>query len=70
MATGTVARLVRDRGFGFIRTQDGSEIFFHHSTLPPGVFDSLAEGQELEFEVETDPRGRGERASNVRLADS
>jgi cold shock protein len=67
MATGTVARLVRDRGFGFIRTQDGSEIFFHHSTLPPGVFDALAEGQELEFEIETDPRGRGERAKDVRI---
>ena len=67
MATGTVARLIRDRGFGFIRTQDGSEIFFHHSTLPPGVFDALTEGQELEFEVETDPRGRGERARDVRI---
>ncbi len=68
MARGTVTRLVRDRGFGFIRTESGSEIFFHHSTLPPGVFDGLAEGQAVEFEVETDPRGRGERAANVRLA--
>jgi CspA family cold shock protein len=70
MARGTVVRLVRDRGFGFIRTQDGSEIFFHHSTLPPGVFDALTEGQEMDFEVEVDPRGRGERARDVRLADS
>jgi cold shock protein len=70
MARGTIARLVRDRGFGFIRTQDGSEIFFHHSTLPPGVFDALQEGQELDFEVETDPRGRGERARDVRMIDA
>jgi cold shock protein len=70
MATGTVTRLVRDRGFGFIRVQSGEEIFFHHSALPGGVFDTLQEGQELDFDVETDPRGRGERATNVRLAGS
>ncbi len=69
MAMGSVTRLIRDRGFGFVRTQDGNEIFFHHSALPPGVFDTLQEGQELEFEVGVDPRGRGERATDVRLAD-
>ncbi len=67
MARGTVTRIVRDRGFGFIRTESGSEIFFHHSMLPAGVFDSLPEGQPVEFEVENDPRGRGERAADVRL---
>jgi CspA family cold shock protein len=67
MATGAVTRLIRDRGFGFVRTQDGGEIFFHHSALPPGVFDTLTEGQELEFEVEIDPRGRGERARDITL---
>ena len=70
MARGVVARLIRDRGFGFIRAQDGSEIFFHASTLPPGVFDTLAEGQELEYEPDTDTRGRGERAKNVRITGS
>ena len=69
METGPVIRLVRDRGFGFIRTQSGEEIFFHHSTLPAGVFDSLREGQEIEFEIENDQRGRGKRAMNVRLLD-
>ena len=67
MPTGAVTRLIRDRGFGFVRMQDGREIFFHHSALPPGVFDSLNEGQELEFEVEVDPRGRGERARDIAL---
>ena len=66
MARGVVARLIRDRGFGFIRAQDGSEIFFHASALPQGAFDTLAEGQELEYEPDTDTRGRGERAKNVR----
>jgi CspA family cold shock protein len=69
MATGTVARLVRNRGFGFVRTGDGREVFFHSSALPAGVFDSLQEGQEVEFETEPDPRGRGERARDVRLVD-
>jgi cold shock protein len=67
MARGTVSRLVRDRGFGFIRVDDGKEIFFHHSTLPGGVFDALTEGQTLEFDVENDPRGRGERATNIQV---
>ena len=69
MSSGVVARIVRDRGFGFIRAEGGSDIFFHASTLPAGVFDTLAEGQSVEFEVETDTRGRGERATGVRLVD-
>ena len=69
MSSGVVARIVRDRGFGFIRTEGGSEIFFHASVLPPGVFDRLAEGQAVEVEAEADPRGRGERARSVRLVD-
>jgi CspA family cold shock protein len=67
--TGPVIRLVRDRGFGFVRTQSNEEIFFHHSTLPSGVFDSLQDGQEIEFDIEDDARGRGKRAVNVRLLD-
>ncbi|MCC7372316.1 MAG: cold shock domain-containing protein [Chloroflexi bacterium] len=67
VARGPIVRLIRDRGFGFVRTEDGSEIFIHHSALPRGVFDTLAEGQELEFEIETDVRGRGQRATNVEI---
>jgi cold shock protein len=67
MASGPIVRLIRDRGFGFVRAEDGSEIFFHHSTLGPGEFDSLQEGQQIEFDIENDPRGRGQRAGNVRV---
>ena len=70
MAHGVVARLIRDRGFGFIRAESGSEIFFHASTLPQGEFDTLAEGQALEYDPDTDTRGRGERAKNVRITAS
>jgi CspA family cold shock protein len=69
MPRGPIIRMIRDRGFGFVRTEDGSEVFMHHSALPPGVFDSLQEGREVEFDIQNDPRGRGERAINVRLVD-
>ncbi len=70
MATGTIVRMIRDRGFGFVRVEDGSEVFFHHSAMEHGVFDTLQEGQELEFDIETDPRGRGQRAMNIGIVNS
>jgi len=62
--------MIRDRGFGFVRSEDGSEVFFHHSSLPRGVFDTIQDGQEMEFEIETDTQGRGQRATNVELTNS
>jgi CspA family cold shock protein len=67
MSRGPIIRIIRDRGFGFVRTESGSEVFMHHSALPSGVFDTLQDGQEVEFDIENDPRGRGERAVNVQL---
>lgn len=69
MATGTIKTLMKDRGFGFIQVAGGSEdVFFHTSSLPEGVFDSLQAGQNVEFDVEADPRNpRRTRAANVRL---
>ena len=66
MATGTVKKLVRERGFGFITPQDGPEVFFHRSALQGAVFDSLTEGQAVEFDVE---RGeKGPRAANMKAS--
>jgi CspA family cold shock protein len=63
---GTIKRVIRDRGFGFIRTADGQEVFFHRSSLQNLDFDSLKEGQNVEFEME---RGeKGPRAVSVRQA--
>ncbi len=66
MAQGTIKKLV-DRGFGFIGTDTGQEYFFHMSSVHGVPFDALREGQRVEFTTEHDPRGRGERAVNVRL---
>ena len=65
MATGTVKRLVRDRGFGFIQGQDGVELFFHRSAFSGGGFDTLTEGQAVEFEVEQGDKGP--RAAKMRM---
>ena len=62
---GVVKKLVRDRGFGFISGEDGEEVFFHSSSLPPGSFDSLSEGAEVEFQSEPGDRGKGPRATQV-----
>lgn len=66
MAQGTVAR-VTDRGFGFIKQGQGSEdLFFHSSALQNVSFDDIRQGDRVEYDAEPDPRGRGNRAVNVR----
>jgi CspA family cold shock protein len=66
MATGTIKKLVRERGFGFITGSDGVELFFHRSALSGEGFDALSEGQAVEFDVE---RGeKGPRAANMRVS--
>jgi CspA family cold shock protein len=64
MPNGTIKRLVRDRGFGFIRDDGGQEFFFHRSSVQEGAFDQLNEGQRVSFEEE--PSNKGPRANNIR----
>ncbi len=49
MPKGTIRRLM-DRGFGFIKTGDDTDLFFHRNELEGIEFNSLREGQEVEFE--------------------
>ena len=49
MPKGTIRRLM-DRGFGFIKTEDETDLFFHRNDLEGVEFNSLSEGQEVEFE--------------------
>ena len=64
--SGTVKRLVSDKGFGFIAAGDGVEYFFHQSACADSSFDSLREGQNVTFDVGNGPKGP--RGENVRTA--
>jgi CspA family cold shock protein len=67
MTSGTVKKLVSERGFGFITGEDGKDYFFHRSSLMPSLdFDSLAGGEKVQFEIERDPKGA--RARDVQPA--
>ncbi len=67
MTTGTIKKLVRERGFGFIEEPNGQDIFFHASGVQGVQFDELEEGETVEYEAESDTKGRGQRAVNVRV---
>ena len=63
--SGTIKRLVSDKGFGFVAAGDGNEYFFHQSACNGVQFDELREGQTVTFERGQGPKGP--RAENVRL---
>jgi CspA family cold shock protein len=65
MPNGTIARLLIDKGFGFIRDEGGIEHFFHRSAVRQAVFELLREGQRVEFTAEES--SKGPRAGDVRL---
>ena len=67
MPKGTIRRLITDRGFGFITTEQREDLFFHRSELQGVDFTSLREGQQLEYEVRKGRNGRPE-AVGVRFA--
>jgi len=65
MTEGVIKKLT-DKGFGFIDTGTGKDLFFHMANLQGVRFDELEEGQKVTFEVGEGPKGP--RAENVRLA--
>ncbi|HXH10937.1 MAG TPA: cold shock domain-containing protein [Alphaproteobacteria bacterium] len=66
MAQGTIRRLLEQRGFGFIQSDDGRSVFFHRSEVLHVPFSELQEGQVVEFVVEETPQGP--KARRVRVA--
>ena len=69
MAQGTI-KTITDRGFGFIRPADGGEdVFFHRSALNGVTFEQLRQGDRVSYTPEADPRGKGPRASDVRIVE-
>jgi cold shock CspA family protein len=59
----------RPRRFGFLRSDDGVEVFFHASALEagPNAFDALRPGQEMEWDCHQDEQGRGLAATTVTI---
>jgi cold shock protein len=67
MTTGTIKKVVADRGFGFIAAEDEKEYFFHRGGLDSSLdFDRLVGGERVEFEIEASPKGP--RATQVHAA--
>jgi len=67
VTTGTIKKVVSDRGFGFIAAEDGKEYFFHRNGLQSSLdFDRLMGGERVTFEIEASPKGP--RANDVRAA--
>ena len=64
--TGTVKWFNDAKGFGFITTEGGEDVFVHVTAIQGNGFRSLSEGATVEFEVVQGPKGL--QASNVTLA--
>ena len=65
MELGKIKRM-SDRGFGFIKSSVGDELFFHRSECQTLAFESMSEGQEVVFDRV--PSTRGPRARNIRMS--
>lgn len=57
MAQGSIKKIIRDRGFGFIEAEDGGEVFFHRTVLLEIDFMELREGDQVVYDDEQTDRG-------------
>ncbi len=64
MTAGTVKWFNDTKGFGFIRSDDGEDVFVHHSEITADGHRTLREGERVEFETTQGPKGS--KAVNVR----
>lgn len=62
---GTVKWFNDSKGYGFIGAENGTDVFVHQSAILGAEFKSLSEGQRVEFEITTGPKGQ--QAANVHL---
>jgi cold shock protein len=65
MTVGTVKWFNADKGYGFIASESGEDVFVHFSAIQSTGYRSLDEGQTVEFDVTSGPKGA--QAANVRL---
>lgn len=57
MAQGTVKWFNESKGFGFITSEDGSDVFVHYSSIQGEGFKTLVEGDKVSFDIEKGPKG-------------
>jgi CspA family cold shock protein len=57
MATGTIKWFNESKGFGFITSEDGEDVFVHYSSISGDGFKTLAEGDKVSFDIEKGPKG-------------
>ncbi len=55
--TGTVKWFNSEKGYGFIAREGGPDVFVHYSAISGSGFRNLTEGEEVEFTVESSPKG-------------
>jgi cold shock protein len=66
MPTGTIKKWIEDRGYGFIKPEDGGpDVFVHFRAFPRGL--QVQEGMRVGFEVTNDAKTGKPQANNVRL---
>ncbi|MDB5484159.1 MAG: cspA1 [Tardiphaga sp.] len=67
--TGTVKFFNSERGYGFIKPDDGGrDVFVHITAVERAGLKDLAEGAKIAFEVEPDKKGKGPKAVNLVIA--
>ncbi len=57
MTNGTVKWFNESKGFGFISSEDGGDVFVHYSSIQGNGYRSLVEGDSVSFEIENGPKG-------------
>ena len=63
MAKGTVKWFSNQKGYGFISTEDGKDVFVHHTAIQGEGYKTLQQGQAVEFDIIQG--AKGEQAANV-----